>query len=416
MELTQKEKDLFSMHDANLTDTAAVHIENELLDIYWKQDSYDKIDIVLGYVKRMILEVAKKKGYNVDANQSFDIDSLLEEKINVDERLVKFKPTYYKHPEALDMYFKEITKNIGWKKADCIRTMLVNATDSFRSFFVDYVKSILEIANNLEWELTPDEEFADDVFNTATASSSNDVEEQKQEEVYEFPDLDGIDWNDGSIGNVVSTDSEKGLITEENLNRLVKFINTVPLLLEYRDNGFKVGDEAGKIVKNKKLNEFYSDEDFSKRLDAIMSHDKRKSEFYYHGTQCLEDAVSIIEQGLGMTRKNLYTTACSEFTKDEVILYHRGFDGSIGEHAIVIIDVPIDIDGRPMNIVRELKDSSSIRFSPSGLQGLDNKAEYIVDSEYIVGYVDKDNKKIIFNPKYKDYNRFSEYTSGEVTK
>ena len=41
--------------------------------------------------------------------------------------------------------------------------------------------------------------------------------------------------------------------------------------------------------------------------------------------------------------------------------------------------------------------------SPSGLQGLDGKSNYIVKPENIVGYVDKLNKKVVFNPKYRNY-------------
>ena len=41
-----------------------------------------------------------------------------------------------------------------------------------------------------------------------------------------------------------------------------------------------------------------------------------------------------------------------------------------------------------------------VNFSPSGLQGLNGKANYVIMPEHIVGYVDKINKKIIFNPRY----------------
>jgi len=44
-------------------------------------------------------------------------------------------------------------------------------------------------------------------------------------------------------------------------------------------------------------------------------------------------------------------------------------------------------------------------FTPSGLQGLNNKPENIVQAQYIVGYVDKINRKVILNPLYYDYEK-----------
>ena len=123
----------------------------------------------------------------------------------------------------------------------------------------------------------------------------------------------------------------------------------------------------------------------------------------------------IMKEGLGMMRESLSTTAYQEFSMDDVILYSRGFAGEIGSSAIVIIDEPCK-DNRKEKIVRPLGEGEKIHFSSSGLQGLTGEPHYIVDSKYIVGYVDKENKAIIFNPRYYDYNRFQTQSSDNRPK
>ena len=141
-------------------------------------------------------------------------------------------------------------------------------------------------------------------------------------------------------------------------------------------------------------------------LDTIMNHDKSTNSYYYHGTQSLDAAESIIRTGLAMSRDDLSSTAIRELNKDEVILYERGLTGEIGRDAIVIIDVPLDELGKEKNIIQNNNDAS-INFLPSGLQGLNGKPNYIISPEFIVGYIDKQNKKVIFNPEYYDYARFN---------
>ena len=159
-----------------------------------------------------------------------------------------------------------------------------------------------------------------------------------------------------------------------------------------------------RLIKNeKKLEVYHSDEEFMSRLNAIMDHDPNERTFYYHGTQCLEDAESIITQGLGMHQEFLSSTTYTEFTPDELILYSRGHTGEVGSEAIVILE-----GKRGEDIVEELEDKSSVNFSPSGLQGLNIEAEYIVRPKHILGYVDKRNKKVVLNPQYEKYDELKE--------
>ena len=90
---------------------------------------------------------------------------------------------------------------------------------------------------------------------------------------------------------------------------------------------------------------------------------------------------------------------------EQVITHERGFAGEIGRDAYIIIDEPKDVD-----VLEPLQEGEEVNFAGSGLQGLDVQAHNIVRSKYIVGYVDKLNRKIVFNPEYYDYERFKEYT------
>ena len=108
---------------------------------------------------------------------------------------------------------------------------------------------------------------------------------------------------------------------------------------------------------------------------------------------------------------DLSSTAYKEFTKDEVILYSRGFGGEIGRDAIVIIDVPLNNN---INVIEKCSENKQSHFNPSGLQGLNGKVSYVINPQNIVGYVDKLNKKIVFNPKYRKYEKYTKIGRAHV--
>lgn len=80
---------------------------------------------------------------------------------------------------------------------------------------------------------------------------------------------------------------------------------------------------------------------------------------------------------------------------------------------IGIIDYIEDIidaiyNGKPQeNIVKPIPSNYKINFGQSGLQGLNTTAGYIIEPKYIVGIINKKEKKIEYNPKYYDYGRFN---------
>lgn len=417
IELTEQEKELFKEHDEELRESASYHVEDGLIDSY--SSNNERVQITYGYIKRILLEVAKKRGLNINGDESFDMDALLNEIMDIPEELVDFNPIYFKSEEQLQNYVNGKTESMTSEEIESFLIYFrgVNSigglTDSFREYMTGYIPILAERIDQLEFESREDEQAADDW----ELGNSDDVGEpiiEYSDGEEEWADWEG--WEDAegdfefqeSSGQDFSQVNEEDMkVTDEQLCEYIKYINSFPKLNEYNTNGKRVGEKLIELAKQRKLEEFYSDKSFVEEFKRIMAHDTKKHTYHFHGTQDLESAKSIMQEGLGMMRESLSTTSYTEFTMDEVILYSRGLGGEIGRDAIIIIDEPITEDGKAKEIVEPLQSDKKIHFSPSGLQGLNGKPEYIVNPQYIVGYVDKRNKAIIYNPRYYAYSKFN---------
>lgn len=405
MKLTEEERKILDYEKEEIDEDFLYEIEKYILDIYTNQEDYKKLEAMLNCLKRIILEVANKRGYHISEDISFNADELLKEIITIEDDLVGFEVEYYDNPEKMHKYFEILTKDMNWEDVESIKSAMAYTTDGFREFFVPYINDISRASNELLRELE-EPEMEEPVIIVPVEDDVDDDDWDWDDEIFDsesqgFPD----EW-----GNITVDDEEKeeeiDYLSEEKLTGYVKFINTVFVFIKYRNLGLDVTNELIELERERKLKEFYDDEEFSMMFDKIMEHDKKKSCYRFHGTQRLKAAETIMSQGLGMMREELDSTSYKEFTKDDVILYSRGFGGEIGREAVVIIDVPREENGSETNIVREKNSKEKINFDPSGLQGINGTVKYVVPPEYIVGYVDKVNKRIIFNPLYKDYVRF----------
>lgn len=179
------------------------------------------------------------------------------------------------------------------------------------------------------------------------------------------------------------------------LSKWMEFLFVLPRLSGiYKglgDSIYDIGEYKDKLV----LDNFLKDEHFMDDLNNIMAHDTNEVEYLYHGTSCLEDAEATLSEGLYMVREELSTTTYSEFTKEQLLLYKRGWAGEIGEDAVVIIKKP-----RGEQIVRKMskKERSNAHVAVSGL-GFTDDVKYIIPKEYIVGYVNKRDKEVKFRPE-----------------
>ena len=415
MELTEKEKEIFRLHDEELVENASYHVEDGLLEAYYTtNENSESMNVTYSYVKRMIVEYCKKKNYNINPDIRPSTDEILTRIVELDEYVPGFNPLYYKNPQQMNNYFDNLTKDMNSEELDRVIfgfSRVIN--DSFRNYFIQFIPKLIDLSGKIEEELRDkelgysewvDSEFEDTGWIDKEWDDSEWIDEEWQdstesEKVWGEPTIKAEEWTEEP------TKEDKEL-SEESLRIYLEFINVVKELVKYKILGNKISNKLFDLKNKRKIDEFLSDESFLKDFTKILEHDKRKKAYYFHGTQCLADADTILEEGLGMMQDNLTSTSYKEFSMEDIILYSRGLGGEIGRDAIVIIDVPKDKNGKEIDVVRKTTPDDNLHFCPSGLQGLSGKAEYIVPTEYIVGYIDKLNKKVVFNPNYKEFDRF----------
>lgn len=428
MELTDEEKKIFRVENyfqdmyGEYGRSASDRIERRILDSY--SSNSDAVKITYGYIKRILLEVAKKRNLVIQDDLAFDIDELLKQIIEVPPELEDFDVLSYKDYTNLEKYLKEKTKGKTSSELEEFR-LYFNGFGEIHDFMSDYIPEILNKIDVLDDEADKvvekwtdlDEEMlkGEDWDESDWEALEKEMESKKENNEVVF--LDDEEFVEDEDFVYIEGIKMKKLpkVTDEELISFIKYINTYPEIIKCKTNANKAEGFLSKLSSKTKLQEFYSNPKFLQDFKKIMEHDLKSHTYYFHGTQDLESADMIMKEGLGMMRESLSTTAYPEFSMDNVILYSRGFMGEIGSSAIVIIDEPCK-DNRKEKIVKPLEKEEKIHFSPSGLQGLTGEPHYIVDTKYIVGYVDKENKAIIFNPRYYDYNRFQTQSSDNRPK
>ena len=419
MELTNEEKQLFKVDKKETFDTN--YIEEYLLNIYNidnNEEQTHNLNVTLDLIKRMIIEISNKNEFGITGNESYDTDNLIneiidEKEVSYNELLVNFDPKLYKDSDKLNKYFYELTKDKTFKELKSITQSFNGMNDNFRAYFASHFTKLVDLARELYYKTSEKEDYeviniVDDNNNTNNemieSETTNKANNELSDDFFKFDEWASDDsWMNEIIEENTKKNKEETIINKETLTEYTKFINAIDPIIEYRKLGYSIIRKLRKLTNQTKLKEFYSNEKFMKMFNIIMEHDRTKCSYYFHGTQCVEDAESILNTGLGMARESLESTAYKELTKDEAILYERGLGGEIGRDAIVIINVPKNSNGEELNVVTKLDNPDSIPFVQSGLQGLNSKPNYIVLPENIVGYINKHDKKIVFNPKYYNY-------------
>lgn len=418
MILNEKEKEIINKYGR--FDYACSDI---FLNIYFAKSCTDDFNTVCNLMKKVIIEELRDNNIEIDSNIKFNIDEILNNEFDKEEiELPNFDITCIKNFDTLNSYFRNLIGSTTTSE-EIEEYKLEFSKLNLRPFLSSYVPEILENMDNQYYRCVEEDNIFDDetefvdyneIFSAFDEKDTSKTEENNlnNEEFDSIYEDDFSSFNEFPKLEISDSNKEgKKEIENEKLKEFLKFINAIPELINCRINYEKESQILQLEYQKKKLEEFYSNEEFMKDFSKIMEHDSNHR-YWFHGTQCLEDAYSILEQGLGLMKEDISSTAYSEFTMDEVILYSRGFGGEIGRDAIVIIDMPV-INNKHQNIVEKINIDSNTNFAPSGLQGLDGKANYIIDKKYIVGIVDKQNKKIIFNPKYY-LNKQSDKISEEL--
>ena len=271
MIISDKEREILGLSDDS---ELAYKTEDIILDTYFDPNS-DRLKVLYDCIKRLIIEYLQKKNIEVDENVSFNLDDLLKEIIKINEDLPSFDLSLYDDPNKLNAYFRSITNNISFEDISHIKVIFDNMNDGFRAYFANYVPKFPVIVSSLLLELQ--EREPDPIFdNLEFVSSSSDVFDSDDDWDLSDFEFDEDEWETSS------TPKEEPL-TPENLIDYLKFINVVFTLTRYRQNGIDASDMMFELIREKKLDYYYSDKDFMKLFDRIMEHDKSKHRFYFHG-------------------------------------------------------------------------------------------------------------------------------------
>lgn len=358
------------------------------------EEERKNFDIAVDVVNHYLITVAGKRGLDISEEESYDIDKVLDDTIDVYEGFEDFDVSFYKDSEALYRYFAPLFADATADEAESYLANLKVMSNGFRWFIEKHVAKLVSSLFYLCQEATEDVQM--NVESEADFVSDEDFWS-------EFPDFEPIDPQYLEVYSETRSSSSSYELTDEDIIVFLRCINILSKLNTCLVNSSECYKYFCGTVKDKKLLEFFSNESFMHAFNVIMEHDMSKNTFYFHGTHSLEDAYSISRQGLGMMRERLDATAYPELSLEELILYQRGssYEIPIGRDAVVIIDQPREGE----SIVEKKPSDYAINFGASGLQWA-GEAEFLIRPEHIVGFVDKVNKKVVFNPEYYDYDRF----------
>ena len=418
MRLSNKEKETIFPNGVDYY--ISENIEPIMATIFFERNrDEEKIKTTIDLLKRIICENLKNQNINYDENVSYDIDNLLEQIMGDTEELPGFKKSYFKDLRKLDIYFNElINASPNSSQAEHYKVSLEMLGGDIKNYMISQQKQIISNVNNLYHNVEEIEQEKQDVFDNL----NDGTVEYNSENILNFgSDNTFQDWGDFGDNVLISLEDDSSsilnndtaILTEEKklspeqLIEFLKYLNTILQLKQCYDNYSKITGIVREKIDQMTLNEFYSNEELMQNFIKIMEHDPNKNQYWFHGTTNVKDAYSICEQGLGIKQSSIDSTAVKELNIKDLILYRRGIGNEIGRDAIVIIDMPI-VDKQPReDIVKPISDNKKINFGSSGLQGLNIKAGYIIEPEYIVGIINKKDKKIEYNPKYYDYGRFN---------
>ena len=398
MYLTKEQEELLKKYGEFFLKNPLCAIEEGLMYSYDGIIGTDLVEFSHVILRQVVEKIIQQRGIDISEDAEFDIDEMVNKEDEIDSSII----------EDFDSFQGKIMEKIHNSSSDELDDYLTEISIFYKLMHAELLSNHISKAINKLHTL----------FSEANMTLERKKEEKEEVFVSVFDDESNFDvWDDGVTSDEKTNSQEdtkkSDQFSDEEICNILKMLNSYPKIMDLRSKLTKIIRLLEDAYKDKLLDEFKSDEKFYKDVIRIMSHDKKESRYYYHGTQDVESAKSIIELGLGMTRDDILSTAVSEFTVDELLLYHRGLAGEIGRNAVVIIDSRIGEDGSEENLVEENEDIS-IPFAPSGLQGLEGKPKYIVNSRHIVGYVDKKNKIVIFNPRYHNYAKFNQEQTEDM--
>lgn len=192
--------------------------------------------------------------------------------------------------------------------------------------------------------------------------------------------------------------SDKKLFNRKQiLKDWAEFLIVLPKVCSIMNTLGNCNEKIHEIEKNNMINGFTEDSKFMSDLEKLLKH-KEDEEYYFHATNS-GYVESILNKGLFLGSPYLDSTAIPNLNKDEVLEYEYG-DGRLSHSssAVIVLKKPKDQDIVRPSTVEERENCAPVarRFLVAhSMNG------YVIDKKYIVGAIDKKNKKI-YNTKEKD--------------
>ncbi|MBR3511604.1 MAG: hypothetical protein IKN74_01420 [Clostridia bacterium] len=427
MKLTEEEKEYFRTEDDEIFNYISAYTEEGIIQSLFNDD--ELVRVTHAFLKKIVVKVAENRGIEFDPEDKYDLDEVLRNMIHMDEEdkelFEGFDAAFYKDENALKTYLENKVKDASPEDVEHISLFFGFLTDDFRKYLVDKTTYIRNNIDRIYEECGDEREekedsgisFSDEDWEDWEDTEERDYDEDSGPVIIPIEDDDIVwdddGWEDDEFDSPTQEEPKPEPIKDEQIVDLIKYFNTYSDIAKARENGVMMSRVLRDISDEKKVESFLSNPDLKKDLENFVDHDKKKHMYLFHGTQALDQADSILKQGFGMMQNDLTSTTYQEFSIRDIILYHRGFGGEIGRDAIVVIDRPIE-DRKLKEIVQPKPKDKKIDFSQSGLQGLNGKANFYVDTKYVIGYVNKRDKKVILNPRYYDYDKLSEKMGRKI--
>ena len=141
IELTEEEKKVFKKVRESFIEEPLSSIEDGLIQSYYDADTDKEIkEVAYGLAKRLLIEVAKKRGLEVNINDSFEANEIIN-----NEELQDFNPENYKDYKALKSYIENATKEMDVSEIEEFHRKFVHnggINDSIREFMTKYIPKI----------------------------------------------------------------------------------------------------------------------------------------------------------------------------------------------------------------------------------------------------------------------------------
>ena len=170
---------------------------------------------------------------------------------------------------------------------------------------------------------------------------------------------------------------------------LIAFPYFSKILKQLSEYSRKCDDKAREL----KFKDFYDSPEFIESLRNMID-DSEGYNLYYHATTDRETAQKIVNEGLYSYSANLSSTAMSGLSLNGILDYGYGNGINMYDKYIVVLRVPQGED-----VVRPLtpEEREAAAVFPRRM-AITDKPEYIIDSKYVVGFVDKERKELVVNP------------------